>query len=165
VMPYLEHAGITRNTASLVAMALPVVSIVGRIGSGWFADRFDKKRIATLLFGCMVAGMFCWSFTSTATWLILPYIVLVGVGWGGNAIVRSAITSEAFGRQHFGAILGVMMGLSAVGGIAGPFIGGWAFDTWGTYQYLWWAYAGLLVVGTLVIATMPMPDHHNSTGR
>ena len=87
------------------------------------------------------------------------------MGWGGNAIVRSAITSEAFGRLHFGSILGVMMGLSAVGGIAGPFIGGWAFDTWGSYQYLWWAYSGLLVVGTIIIATMPLPGRQAAATR
>jgi sugar phosphate permease len=161
VMPYLENAGISRGTASLVAMALPVISIVGRIGSGWFADRFNKKKTATALFASMAAGMFCWSFVTGATaWLIAPYLILVGVGWGGNAIIRVSITSEAFGRRRFGSILGLMMGLSAIGGIAGPFIGGWVFDMWGSYQYVWWLYTGLLVVAMVIIATLPSRQQH-----
>ncbi|MFH0913706.1 MAG: MFS transporter, partial [Chloroflexota bacterium] len=35
VMPYLEHTGYSRSTASVVAMMIPVLSMVGRLGGGW----------------------------------------------------------------------------------------------------------------------------------
>ncbi len=44
VMPFLSSVGVSRTTSSLIASGLPVVSILGRLSFGWFADRFDKKR-------------------------------------------------------------------------------------------------------------------------
>ncbi|GAJ23901.1 unnamed protein product, partial [marine sediment metagenome] len=45
VMPYLSSIGVQRGTAGLVAMAVPVLSVVGRFASGWLGDRFRKKLI------------------------------------------------------------------------------------------------------------------------
>ena len=43
LMPYLSSIGMSRATSGAVAAALPLVSIVGRFGFGWWGDRFDKR--------------------------------------------------------------------------------------------------------------------------
>ena len=57
VMPYLGSVSISRATASLVAMASPLLSIVGRLSFGWLADKFDKRYIAAGAFATMSVGL------------------------------------------------------------------------------------------------------------
>ncbi len=83
VMPYLSSTGIARSTSSLVATAVPLVSIIGRLGSGWLGDRFDKKRVATGCFAIMSMGLLFFSHVSNGRmWLLVPFIIPFGIGWG-----------------------------------------------------------------------------------
>jgi MFS family permease len=65
-------------------------------------------------------------------------------------VVRSAIVREYFGRESFGKILGIIMGSASIGGIIGPTLAGWSYDTWGSYRPIWHVFLGLLVIGTLL---------------
>ena len=49
IMPYLSNIGITRSISSLVALLLPVVSVVGRLGSGWLIGKFGSKKYSQLV--------------------------------------------------------------------------------------------------------------------
>jgi MFS family permease len=156
VMPYLSSVGIPRSIASLVAMFVPLVSITGRLGSGWLLDRFDKKRVATGFFALMIVGLLCMSYISSESfWLVIPYIIIFGVGWGGGVTSRAALVSANFGRKKFGSILGFIMGMTALGGILGPLFAGWVFDTWASYRMAWLVLTVLIFAAMIVIATMP----------
>jgi MFS family permease len=49
---------------------------------------------------------------------------------------------EYFGRAAFGRLIGLVMGASALGGIIGPTLAGFIFDTTGSY-YLTWVAIGI----------------------
>ena len=158
IMPFLSSINIPRSTASLVAMAVPLVSILGRISSGWLADRFNKILVATAFFLITFLGMLCLSYASSEmVWVLILFIILWGIGWGSNHTLRAAMLREYFGRSKFGSIFGLMMGLSAVGGIVGPLFAGWVFDSWASYQIAWLTLTSLAFVSVIIIATTPAP--------
>ena len=68
--------------------------------------------------------------------------------WGaafGNLI------GDFFGTIGPGSIFGFIVGINALGGIIGPFLAGWVFDTWGSYQGVWLASTGLAVTAVFLI--------------
>lgn len=159
VMPYLSSIGIARARSSLIAMAIPLTSIAGRLGLGWLGDRIDKRRIIAAAFAMMCGGLlFFGSASSGSLWLLAPFIILFSAGYGGNNTLRASVIREFFGRGHFGAIHGFMIGMMALGGIAGPPLAGWVFDNWQNYQPIWFAFAGLAVVAVVVVMTTPPID-------
>ncbi len=156
VMPYLSSKGITRSVSSLVATTLPLLSIGGRLGFGWLGDKFDKKRVAVGSFIMTVLGLLCFEYTSTGwAWLLVPFLILFGISLGGNMPLRVSLLMEYFGRSNFGTILGFMLGTIALVSMAGPPFAGWVFDNWGSYQGAWLAFAGLTVMGVVIVATTP----------
>ena len=137
-------------------MSIPLVSIAGRLGSGWLGDRFNKRAVAAGLFNATVLGLICTSLASSETaWLIVPFIILFGIGWGANSTLRVTMLREYFGRSRFGTIFGINMGMTSVGMISGPLFAGWVFDTWGSYQIAWITVTILVLAGTIIIATTP----------
>lgn len=156
VMPYLSSVGITRSMAGLVAMGIPLSSVVGRLGMGFVADRFDKKKLLILSFIMMGLGLACFEEVAIAgAWLLVPFLVLYCVGYGGSNTMRVAITRELFGREKYGSVFGLLMGISTMGAFMGPPLAGWAFDTYGSYQNVWFVVAGFAFASMLFIWTMP----------
>ena len=62
---------------------------------------------------------------------------------------------EYFGRGRFGTIIGFMWGILMFISITGPPIAGWVFDTWGSYQGVWLASAGITFVGAVIVLMIP----------
>ena len=156
VMPYLSSISITRAKSALIASAIPLASIGGRIGLGWLGDKLDKRQLMAGAFAMMCGGLLCFGFASPeANWLFIPFLILYGIGYGGNNTLRGSVISEFFGRRNFGAIHGFVIGIMILGSIAGPPIAGWVFDKWHNYQPIWIALAGLAVAALFTVITTP----------
>jgi MFS family permease len=156
VMPYLSSIGFTRSFSSLVAIAVPLTSIVGRLSFGWLGDRFDKKRVTSLGFVLASLGLLSFGYVATAgTWILVPSLVLVGLGWGGPVPMMPALLREYFGRVRLATVLGLVMGVAALGSMIGPPLAGLAFDRLGSYQVAWFGFAGLVVAGMISLVTTP----------
>ena len=156
VMPYLSSIGIARSSSSLVASAIPLASILGRLSFGWLGDRYDKKRITALGFVLAAFGLILFGYLATAeTWVLVPFIILIGIGYGGPVPMMPALLREYFGRVRLGTLLGLVMGVASGGAMIGPPLAGWVFDKFGSYQGAWFAFIGLLIVGTLIMLTTP----------
>jgi MFS family permease len=156
VMPYLSSLGMVRATSGLVATAIPLFSVVGRLGFGWLGDKLPKKWLATGALSMVALGLLCFEFTSvTGIWLLLFFLVLFAIGYGGSLTMGGALPREYFGRGNFGTIIGLIWGLGIFGTLAGPPLAGWAFDTWGSYQGVWLAAAGLSVAGAVIMSLLP----------
>ncbi|MDP2718469.1 MAG: MFS transporter [Dehalococcoidia bacterium] len=156
VMPYLSSVGVSRSTSSLVASALPLMSIAGRLGYGWLGDRFDKRRVAASAFALSAVGIIFFNYVNVnAMWLVVPFLVLYCLGWGGNVTMRPALLREYFGREKFGTIHGFTIGMMHLGNIIGAPFAGWVFDTWHSYQGAWIPLAIVTAIGGFIVAATP----------
>jgi len=155
VMPYLSSISISRATSSLVATAIPLMSIIGRLSFGWFGDKFNKRSVAATSFVMMSCGLFCFAYASnTGLWLLVPFLVLLGIGYGGTNAILPALGREYFGRTNFGSIYGLMEGIGTIGAVIGPTLAGLAYDNLGSYQIVWFLLAGLAVVAIASVLTI-----------
>jgi sugar phosphate permease len=146
VMPYLSSIDIPRSTSGLVATAIPLLSVGGRFGFGWFADKFNERRLSAIALVLLALGLVCFEFTA---------VTLLGV-----IVVRS------FGRGSFGAIIGWMWGVLLVGTVLGPTVAGWVYDNWGSYQGIWMALAGLSILGaTLMLYSLRIKTNEPESGK
>jgi len=156
VMPYLSSIGIGRSNSSLVATAIPLLSIGGRLGLGWLGDKAGGRLAAVGTFTMMGLGCFCLGYISSAgTWLFIPFVILFGFSYGGCIALRSVLAMEYFGRTSFGTFLGLIIGIGGLGSIIGPTLAGWVYDNFGSYQGIWFVFAGLATVAIVSVLTIP----------
>ena len=149
IMPYLSSVGMPRTTAGMVAAAIPLIGIIGRFGFGWLGDIYDKKHMMAVTIGLIIFGMLALSFVHMR-WMIIPFLILYSLGHGGSMVIRAAIVREYFGRDSFGKMLGIIMGSASIGGIIGPTLAGWSYDTWGSYRPIWHVFWGLLSIAIIL---------------
>lgn len=166
IIPYLTSVGFTRSNASMVATIVPIVSAIGRLGSGWLSDRFNKKLVTIGFLSAMLFGILPLIYLSSEVmWLLVPFVLLFGFAWGGHNTLRVTMMSEYYERSSFGAIFGLLMGIITVSGLGGPVFAGWVFDNMANYQVAWIILAGLIFLGMLAIATIPPAPAQRAAGQ
>jgi MFS family permease len=155
VMPYLNSIGIPRSTSSLIATAIPLMSIGGRLVLGWLGDKLSRKKVAALGLAMMSLGTLCYAnVPSFGLWLLFPFLILFGLGYGGCSVIRPGLAREYFGRSNFGTILGLFTGIAMIGMISGAPLAGWVFDNWGSYQGIWFVFTLLPVIALTLLLTI-----------
>jgi OFA family oxalate/formate antiporter-like MFS transporter len=150
VMPYFSSVGISRSKAGLVAGAIPLFSIIGRLALGWLGDVFEKRYVMALAFGLMSVGMLIFCYVQIG-WMILLFLLLFPPSFGGTMVLRGSILREYFGRDSLGKMLGIVMGSASIGGIIGPTLAGWVFDSWGSYQFIWVAFSAFTAIAIMLV--------------
>ncbi|MBN2062943.1 MAG: MFS transporter [Deltaproteobacteria bacterium] len=156
VMPYLSSIDISRATSGLVASGIPIISIFGRLGAGWFGDRFSKRMVISVCFVLTSLSLLWFAFIDRiGAWTLIPFLILFCIGYGGTVPMISALLMENFGRARLGSIVGLSQGLAMIGSVSGQPLAGWVFDTYGRYQEAWIAYAVVVAVGTISVVTIP----------
>jgi MFS family permease len=157
VMPYLSSIGMSRPSAAYVAMAIPLVSIIGRFGFGWLSDIYDKRHVLAGTYCLFGIGILAFS-SLDVKWLFLPFFLIFPPAFGGCVSLRGAILREYFGAAAFGKLFGIMLGMAAIGGIIGPSLTGWTFDTLGSYRPVWLSFAGTIAIAAVLILRVESPS-------
>ena len=156
MMPYMSSVDIARSISSVFALILPVASICGRLSSGWLSYRFGSRAIFSLSFILMATGVLLYAFvTVDRIWLVVPFIIVLSLGWGWSVTTRITLLREYYGRASFGTILGFTSGVMMLGNMAGAPIAGWVYDTWSSYRGAWLSYAAVALVGAFLVFTIP----------
>ncbi len=152
VMPYSTSIGIQRATASIIATMIPVTSIVGRISFGWLGDKVKRRWMVLIAFALSCVGLLAFaSIPGIGFWLVVPFLICFGIGYGGINALRPPFAREFFGKGNFGTIFGTIIGISSLSGMLGPVLGGLSYDNFHSYTGLWMILAILPVVSIIAI--------------
>lgn len=153
VMPYLGSMGIPRSTAGLVAGAIPVISIIGRLGFGWLGDVYEKRYVMAAAFCLMGLGMPAFCYVQ-ARWAIFIFLLLFSTSFAGGRVLSGAILKDYFGTKSFGKMLGIVMASTSIGGTIGPLFAGWVFDHLNSYRSVWLILSGLIGLAAIQVLRM-----------
>jgi MFS family permease len=145
---YAIHTGVPAMAAVTVYSVEGFAGLVGRLGLGVLADRYGVKRIliAGLAIQALAAGTFVFAGQLEHFYAIAA---VFGFAYGGVMPLYAVLAREYFGQRILGTILGAAAMVSSVGMALGPLGGGWIFDTFGQYT---WLYVGSFALGLGAVA-------------
>jgi len=158
IMPYLATMAFDRTTAGMITATIPLISVIGRFTGGWLSDSLCKNWLLAATCGLICLGLLGLSFVNTIG-MVIVFTLLFPVGYGGGVVLRGTIVREYYGRSSFGKLIGIVMGVSAMGGVIGPTMTGWFFDFTGSYFPVWVTLAivmGLLMLPALQVRKSPV---------
>ena len=123
VVAMVDELGYGAIAAGAMLAFLQAVSVCGRIGWGWIADRIGDG-LAVLIFLCLVlAGSFFVASNfglTTPSALVIPLFIIISstaVGWNGIFLAEIAQVS---GPERVGEITGGAMFFTYLGVVIGP---------------------------------------------
>jgi MFS family permease len=144
---YFKDIGFESTTAALSATAFGIGSFSSRFIWGFIARRYPVRvlmAIATSLTAATVLLLF--QIDSVA--MMMAVALLNGLALGGNFVMRPLIVADYFGRNHLGAISGIMRPLQIAGSAFGPLAVAFLYDSTGSWHIAF----GLVIVVWLTSA-------------
>jgi MFS family permease len=128
VMPLVAQkvrqvGGSNSHVAAVVFVAQAVMIPVAFLAGAW-GPRFGRKRVLAAGFVVLPLRIVLYSFTDDPNILVL-FQALDGIGAGIFGVTAVAICADITrGRGHFNATTGALATAGALGGVAGPLVGG-----------------------------------------
>ena len=110
-----------------------LVSACSRVSFGWLCDRSDKRTVVLLHFALIAGGYPLLLLVPQHRELLVPCLVIVGVGYGGLLPSMPILSVHYFGRTHLGMILGVYKIAYDVAAASAPLFTAYLYDLYGTY--------------------------------
>ncbi len=152
-VPMLTDAGLPPAKVSLMASAVGVSLIVGRLATGFLLDHVRAERLAVFLFLAVALAMVLLIFGGSD--LALAAAIAAGVGVGAEIDLMAFVAARYFPIARYGAAYGGLYGLFLAGAALGPVATGYIFDRTGGYHAALWLCASLLVVASALFGAMP----------
>ncbi|MBW9051617.1 MFS transporter [Rhizobium mesosinicum] len=157
MVSYATLCGVAPMAAVSIYSVEGLAGLGGRLLYGTLADRIGVKPVIIAALLVQAAAL--------ATYLAVSKLgefyalaVIFGSAYGGVMPLYAVLAREYFGPRVIGTVFGAATMLSSIGMAFGPLIGGWIYDTYANYS---WLFIGSALVGlgaaAIALAFPPLP--------
>ncbi|MFZ5817569.1 MAG: MFS transporter [Bacillota bacterium] len=153
-VPMLEDHGFSTMTAAYGVGLIGLVSVFGSLLIGAASDRLGRRSFLALIYGVRGVGFLGLLFAG-AEWELYTVSAIGGLVWAGSSALTSAITADLFGAGSVGTLFGLIFLSHQVGAAAGSYLGGWAYDTFGSYLLPFTVTSLLLFIAAWLALRLP----------
>jgi predicted MFS family arabinose efflux permease len=126
----------------LGALALTIIgagNIIGTYLWGRIGDIMPKRWALAMLYlarGAVFLALIYLPLTETG---VLIYSFILGLLWLGTVPLTSGLIVTFFGPRWLSTLYGIVFFSHQLGSFSGAWAGGWFYDTYKSYDLLWWA--------------------------
>jgi MFS transporter, OFA family, oxalate/formate antiporter len=151
MVAYLIGAGYTAARAAGALSAIFLVTSVGKLVTGGFADRIGPRTVLAVVFAGATAGTIMLLGASRGA-LLAGFILLNGTAAGTPLVLLPMVAVESLGLRRLGSILGVSGIFGTIGAAIGPVAAGRIFDLSGSYEVAFIVFAAMWTAAAIAIA-------------
>jgi MFS family permease len=147
----------------LAATGLTLVGLFNAVGSyifGALGGRYSKKTMLSLLYLSRAAIFLAFLVVPLTEASVLIFSAVIGFVWLGTVPLTSGLVATIFGTTYLSTLFGIVFVSHQIGSFFGSWLGGFVFDTVGSYEVMWWINVALAMLSAALhwpIAERPKP--------
>lgn len=131
IATYATDRGIGDVPAATLVGIIGGASVVGRLGLGGLADRFDSVSMYFASFAVMALSHLLWLVAGSSYPVLVVYTVTLGLGYGGFIALSPVVAAVIFGMDGLGGTIGALYTSAGIGSLLGPPFAGVLIDEFG----------------------------------
>ncbi len=158
---YLTDRGLAAELGAWSLSLIGFFNIFGSITSGILGGKLSKKYLLSSIYLLRAAVFFAFIIVPLTTWSALAFSALIGFLWLGTVPLTSGLVAQIFGPRYMTMLFGIVFFSHQIGGFISVWLGGYLFDTTGSYVMVWW----LSVVLGILAATLHLPIDERAVTR
>jgi MFS family permease len=147
---YLRDAGLSPSVGGWTLAVIGLANAFGSLSAGWLSTRTSKRwLLAWIYFGRSVAiTAFILLPASPATAIVFG--IAIGVLWLSTVPPTSSLIMLMFGTRYMAMLFGFAFFSHQVGGFLGVWLGGVLYESYGSYDVVWWLSVALGVASAAI---------------
>jgi len=158
---YLTDHGLAAELGAWSLSLIGLFNIFGSITSGVLGGKLSKKYLLSCLYLLRAAVFLAFIIVPLTTWSVLTFSSIIGFLWLSTVPLTSGLVAQIFGPRYMTMLFGIVFFNHQVGSFISVWLGGYLFDTTGSYITVWW----LSVALGLLAATLHLPIDERAVSR
>jgi len=154
VVSYAMYCGLVSLAAVSVYSVEGLAGLGGRVLIGLLADRYGAKRVLVATLAAQALAIAAYLRVRELS-EFYTLAVIFGVAYGGGMPLYASLARDYFGQHIMGTVFGAATMLSSLGMSLGPVFGGWVFDTYHNYAWLYIASAAVAAGAVMLSLLFP----------
>ena len=155
-MSYAMFCGIPTMAAVSIYSVEGLAGLGGRLLLGVLGDRYGAKRVLVTGLLVQAVAIAAYVFVNQLGAFYLLSVVF-GTAYGGVMPLYAVLARDYFGPRIMGAVFGAAAMLSSLGMAIGPLAGGWIFDAFNAYRWLYVGSALVALAAVVLALAFPPP--------
>ncbi len=135
---YIVDRGLSAELGAWTLGLVGLFNVVGALGGGYLGDKISKRYLLSALYFGRAVLFTVFVLTPLTEITVLLFGVTMGLLWLSTVPVTSALVAQIFGPQYMATLFGIVFFSHQIGGFLGAWLGGYLFDTTGSYDLVWW---------------------------
>ncbi|MGP1678109.1 MAG: MFS transporter [Burkholderiales bacterium] len=153
-VPMLMDHGYDPMTSSFGIGLIGLVAIFGTLVLGRLSDALPRRYILAAIY--LIRGFGFFALLLVGTRLELYAVAAIGgLVWAGSIALASAILADVYGVRIVGILYGWTFLIHQVGGMTSSWLGGWAYEAYGSHWIAFGSAGALLVVAAAISLRLP----------
>ena len=153
---YMVDQRLTPETGMAALALIGLFNIFGTFLWGWLGHRYTKKYVLSVLYFTRAVAVAIFIALPVTPFSVYLFASVIGFLWLGTVPVTSGLIAQVFGVKYLSTLTGIAFLFHQVGSFLGVWIGGYLFDTTGSYQLMWLLTIALGVLAALI--NLPIND-------
>lgn len=146
---YVSDLGLDPTVGATALALVGFFNIAGSFGAGLVGQRWSKKTgLAWIYFlrSIVIIGLL---LAPKTDWTIYLFAGSMGLLWLSTVPLTTGIVAQVFGVRYMATLFGLVFLSHQLGSFLGVWLGGYLYDTVGSYDGVWWAGValGLIAAG------------------
>ena len=140
VVPFLEDQGFSRATAGLILGCVSGVGVLGKVASGYLADRTSPRTVTAAVFLMQAVGLAVLLQSGGSVAGVVVFALVFGYSMGAVVALQPMMAVYCFGMASIATILGAMVAVTSAFNALGPITAGLVYDATGAYSLIFIVY-------------------------
>jgi len=147
---YLADKGFDSSVAAASLSIIGLCNIVGSLTAGHLSGIYSKKWILAFIYGARSIVIVLFLVFPISLFSVYAFSFATGFLWLATVPPTSGLVAQMFGLKYMGTLYGIVFLNHQIGSFTGVWLGGYLFDTTGSYNQVWW-WAAIIAAITAII--------------
>lgn len=140
---YITDIGQPAIVGAWAISLVGLFNIFGCYGAGVLGAKYSKKYLLSALYVARSAAVAVFLLLPPSTTGVLVFASVMGVLWLSTVPLTSGLVAQMFGLKYMATLFGFVFFSHQIGSFLGVWLGGYLYDTTGSYDIVWWGGAVL----------------------
>ena len=147
---YVMDLGLAAEVGAYSIAIVGLFNIFGSFMSGAAGQRWSKKWGLSFIYFTRAIAITALLLAPKTELTIYAFAAVMGILWLSTVPLTTGIVAQVFGVRYMATLFGIVFFSHQIGSFIGIWLGGYLFDTMGSYDPVWWAGVALGLLAAVV---------------
>ncbi|MDH3597452.1 MAG: MFS transporter, partial [Rhodospirillales bacterium] len=147
---YVIDLGLAAEVGAYSIAIVGLFNIFGSFMSGAAGQRWSKKWGLSFIYFTRAIAITALLLAPKTELTIYAFAAVMGILWLSTVPLTTGIVAQVFGVRYMATLFGIVFFSHQIGSFLGIWLGGYLYDTMGSYDPVWWAGVALGLLAAVV---------------